>query len=301
MIKYQKWILKNTYSLEGKLVLFVGATGTIGKALLKDLLFLRAKIIMGARNLEKAQKLKEEMLLFFPKADINVLYLDLSNLESIDTFQAEIDKNYNKIDYFINNAGVYHLPSSTSAQGYEIHFATNTLGSFYLTKKIAYDLREDAKIIYTGSLSYKFNEIDFNDIQALNQKSKIKIYGLTKQIMMLNAMALKDHTANTKITINVCHPGIVPTALFRSHGKMFKIFVMPLMRLIFQSPERSALSLLAAMFMKTNIGEWVGPRGLFGVWGYPKVSKLKKKMKNKELYEKCYSICNNLIMKQNVR
>ena len=145
-MKYDKWIDKNTHLLTNQLAILVGATGSIGKEVVDYLLQLKAKVVIGARNLGKAEALKNQLLLKYPDAKIYIEYLDVSSLESIDKFQLEIDKKYQKADIFINNSGVYHLPKSLSKDGYEIHFATNTLGNYYLAKKILYDLKENAKI-----------------------------------------------------------------------------------------------------------------------------------------------------------
>ena len=135
MRNYEKWIKNNTHLLTNQIAIVVGGTGSIGKEIIDYLLYLKAKVIIAARNVNKAEGIKKQFLLKYPDAKIYVEYLDLSNLESIDKFQLEIDKKYPKADIFINNAGVYHLPKSLSKDGYEIHFATNTLGNFYLAKR----------------------------------------------------------------------------------------------------------------------------------------------------------------------
>ena len=95
--------------------------------------------------------------------------------KSIDKFQLEIDKKYPKADIFINNAGVYHLPKSLSKDGYEIHFATNTLGNYYLAKKIIYDMKVNSKMIFVSSLAANFNSIDFKAGYNSPENSGIKI------------------------------------------------------------------------------------------------------------------------------
>ena len=57
MLKYQKWINKNTHSLKGKTVLIVGGTGSIGRKVINYLLALDANVIVAARNVLKAKEL----------------------------------------------------------------------------------------------------------------------------------------------------------------------------------------------------------------------------------------------------
>ena len=175
MSGYDKWIKKNTHLLTNQLAIVIGATGSIGKEIVDYLLMLKAKVIIGARNLDKAEALKNQLLLKYPDAKIYIEHIDISSLESIDNFQLEVDRKYQKADIFINNSGVYHLQKSLSKDGYEMHFATNTLGNYYLAKKIIYDLKENAKMIFVSSLAANFYKINFSDFQSLHTKNKMKV------------------------------------------------------------------------------------------------------------------------------
>lgn len=296
MQKYEKWLNENTHLLTNQLVIVIGATGSIGKAVVDYLLYLKAKVVIGARNVDKALAFKKQMLLKYPSAYIDVEYIDLADLESIDKFQLNIDSKYQKADIFINNSGVYHLPLSYSKDGYEIHFATNALGSYYLSKKIIYDLKMHAKMIFVSSLSAKFTEIDFNDIESLHVKNKMKIYARTKQIMNLSVVGLKEELKEHSIDVNLVHPGVCATDLFKkSHSKLFMKTIYPLMKIVFHSPNKAALSIIKGMFESTNEEEWIGPKGLFNVSGYPKKLKLSKRNYNKEKREKIKEIMDNMI------
>ena len=176
MQKYEKWINKNTHLLTNQLAIVVGGTGTIGKEVVDYLLKLKAKVIIGARNIKKAEAFKKQMLLKYPNAYLSVEYVDLSNLKSIDDFQLNIDSKYQKADIFINICGIYHMPKTLSNDGYEIHFATNTLGSYYLSKKILFDMKINSKMVFVSSLSAHFYDIDFNDIQSIHCKNKMKVF-----------------------------------------------------------------------------------------------------------------------------
>ena len=296
MSGYDKWINKNTHLLTNQLAIVIGATGSIGKEIVDYLLMLKAKVIIGARNLDKAEALKNQLLLKHPDAKIYIEHIDISSLESIDNFQLEVDRKYQKADIFINNSGVYHLQKSLSKDGYEMHFATNTLGNYYLAKKIIYDLKENAKMIFVSSLAANFYKINFSDFQSLHTKNKMKVYGISKRIMMANAITLKNSLENSSIDVNITHPGICATELFtKSHSKLFNIFVYPLMKIVFHSPKKAALNIIKAIFVETDENEWVAPRGLFGAWGYPKVLKIKKIICDENIREQVSDITADMI------
>ena len=299
-MKYKKWLDKNTHLLTNQLAIVIGGTGSIGKEVVDILLYLKAKVVIGARNVEKATALKKQMLLKYPDAIIDVLYIDLSDLASIDNFQLAIDSKYHKADIFINNCGVYHLPKSLSKDGYEIHFATNALGNYYLTKKIVYDMKMNSKMIFVSSLSANFYRLDFNDIECLHCKNRMRVYGNSKSIMTTNCVGFKEEFVNNNIDINIVHPGICATELFeKSHSKFFMAVVYPLMKFLFHSPKKAALTIIAGIFTQTKKNEWIGPRGPFSYYGYPKVKKLNKKLCNEELVKKLDVILSGMIKKHN--
>ncbi len=298
MGKYEKWIDKNTHLLTNQLAIVIGATGTIGKEIVNYLLQLKAKVVIGARNVSKAEGMKNQMLLKYPDAKIYIEYIDISSLESIDKFQLEIDRKYQKADIFINNSGIYHLPKSLSKDGYEIHFATNTLGSYYLAKKILYDLKENAKMIFVSSMAANFYKIDFNDFQSSHCKNKMKVYGISKRIMMANTISLKKALKEYSIDVNIVHPGICATELFtKSHSKFFNKLIYPLMKLVFHSPKKAALNIIKGIFIETNVDELIVPNGLFHVWGYPKVVRMKKSLYDETVIEQVSTITKDMILK----
>ena len=298
MRKYEKWIKNNTHLLKNQLAIVVGGTGSIGKEIVDYLLLLKSKFIIAARNINKAETLKSQLMLKYPDAKIYVEYLDISDLESIDKFQLEIDKKYPKADIFINNAGVYHLPKSLSKDGYEIHFATNTLGNFYLSKKILYDMKENAKMVFVSSLSANFFKINFKDVQQLHCNNKMKIYALSKRFMIANTVAFKKSLTGHSIDVNIVHPGVCATELFtKSHSKLFNTIAYPLMKVLFHSPKKAGLNIIKGLFVETKEDEWIVPGGLFGVWGYPKIAKMKKNLYEKDVIEQASSVTNDMIIK----
>ena len=295
MDKYEKWFNENTHLLTNELAIVVGATGSIGKEVVEYLLKLKAKVIIAARNIKKAEALKNQLLLKYPNAKIYIEYLDVSSLESIDNFQLEIDKKYPKADIFINNSGVYLLPKQITKEGHEIHFATNALGNYYLAKKIIFDLKENAKMVFVSSLSANFYKINFKDFQSLHVKNKTKIYALSKTIMMANTIGIKNEIGNG-IDINIVHPGVCATELFsKSHSKFFMKIIYPIMKLVFHSPKKAALTIIKGLFSETKTNEWITPGGLFEVWGYPKVSKMKKSLYSPNIVNQTETITNDII------
>ena len=85
-MKYQKWLDKNIDDLTNKIIIVTGATSGIGKYEALYFAYKGAKVIMACRNIEKAIKVKEELLNEVPGAYFDIIKLDLSDLSSIDDF-----------------------------------------------------------------------------------------------------------------------------------------------------------------------------------------------------------------------
>ena len=70
-----------------------------------------------------------------PSADIKLLKLDLSSLQSVRHFAKELSQLESKVDILINNAGVAICPEWQTEDGFEMQFGTNHLG-YYFHKNI---------------------------------------------------------------------------------------------------------------------------------------------------------------------
>lgn len=102
-------------------------------------------VIAGNRNMQKADKIKQETInellnmkhLNLKKNDLLKRYillkLDLSSLQSIKQFVIEFNKLNINLNCLINNAAVGTLPNYTlTKDGFEMLFAVNHLGLVYI-------------------------------------------------------------------------------------------------------------------------------------------------------------------------
>ena len=92
-------------------------------------------MVIGARNLEKADEAVADILDTVPEGSVEVVPLDLGSLASIDSFAAQVMEAYPEIDLLFNNAGVMATPEWTTEDGFEAQFGINHLGHFYLTPR----------------------------------------------------------------------------------------------------------------------------------------------------------------------
>lgn len=269
--RYQKWIDKNVFLKKGVTIAVTGSTSGIGKALSFYLSRFDVNLILIGRNKERLNNLIKEIDVFNAKIETHVC--DYSNKESVKSFLEFIKTR--KIDIFYNNAGIYHQPLEL-IDGLDQTFLIDFLIPSMFAKEL-FKANPNCKVINTSSISYRYKKFDKNDIQGLKIKDKTKRYGFIKRLLMMEATYLFS-LGNKDL---LAHPGISYTGLFDKRNKAYKkgfyVFVSPLMKLMFMSPEKASLSLLYAASENVEIPIYhhIGPKGLFHSWGYPSVQKIK--------------------------
>lgn len=106
-----------------------------------------------------------------------------------------------------------------TADGFENQMATNYIGHFALSGLLMPLLTgtRDSRVVTLSSLSYKWAEIDFDDLQARNGYSKRKAYGQSKRACLMFAYALQRRLSavgHQAISVTA-HPGLSKTNLDR--------------------------------------------------------------------------------------
>ncbi|VEU24218.1 DEKNAAC105469 [Brettanomyces naardenensis] len=221
---------KDYPDLSGKVFLVTGGASGIGNAVVKKLLGKNAKVwILGRRQavLDKCvSDLKEE----FPKAQLDTVLADLSDLPTIKPAAELFLKKETKLNGIIHNAGVMNPPEGAkSKQGYEIQLGTNDIGPFLLQEflddlVIATAKKEPAntvRILWVSSMGHYFaaeGGVNWDDINYEKEKAGwTTVYGQSKAIdIYLSYMWAKKHPGSGVVSIS-CHPGLLNTELDRYH------------------------------------------------------------------------------------
>ena len=184
-------------------------------------------------------------------------------------------------DYLIFNAGAYHVPRYTTSVGHDNVFQINFLAPYYMVRTLLPTIKErNGRIVAVGSIAHNYSHIDLDDIEFLTRKESSKVYGNAKRFLMFSLFGLdKDNT------VTIAHPGITLTNITAHYPKVIYALIKHPMKVIFMSPRRASLSILAAMVQDGGKDEWFGP-SLFDIWGLPK-----KKLLNTCSAEEAAEIC----------
>ena len=278
--KTVNWINKLNISLNGKTVLVTGSNSGVGYKTVETALYLGADVIMACRNIKKAEAAKEELIKDYPGASIRILELDLSDLSSIDSFTQNIINHKIDIDIFVNNAGTFHK-SGVTKDGFENVLGTNFFAVYYLSEKILPYLETlSHKVIYCNTISvvHKLAKIDYEDFYFTKKYNHFAVYARSKLCLAKYSYELSERYANSNIKVCMIHPGISVTPLgANAFGETVKKLAK-VMKGVFNSPEKSSLSLFYIISKDIPAGTIVGPH-ILEAWGYPKENSVRKCVK----------------------
>lgn len=267
-MKTDVWMKQNMPSLKNKNVAISGATGGIGQELCRHLASLGANLLLLDRNSERSNAWIEKLKVEFPSLNAQHLRLDLSDFDTVKTVTEELQKS--TPDYLIFNAGAYHVPRYTTSVGHDNVFQINFLAPFYMARMLLPAMKErGGRIVAVGSIAHNYSHIDLKDMEFLTRTQSSKVYGNAKRFLMFSLFGLDESE-----TVAIAHPGITLTNITAHYPKLIYALIKHPMKVIFMSPRRASLSILAAMVQDAKKNEWFGP-ALFDIWGLPKKKLLK--------------------------
>ena len=285
-MKYKKYLDK-LESIEGKTFIVTGANSGLGYQTTLDLAYKKARVIMACRNVDKAQLAKEKILLEVKDAKLDIYRYDQGNFKSIDKFVNEINNNFSHIDGLVCNAGVYYPKANyKTADGFELTFGTNYLGTYYLLKKINPLLEKSkAKVVIVTSLTGAFasKKTKIKDNEKLGRN---KIYGYSKYCLSRLCYELDQKSENVEYFLT--HPGICQTNIISSDQTGLPSFISKaghyFLYIFVHHANKPCSTSLLALTTKDNQKKFIKPRGPFAISGLPTRKKFPK-YSNKEVVE----------------
>ncbi|CAD8045258.1 unnamed protein product [Paramecium primaurelia] len=252
-------ICKIRKDMTGKVILITGGNAGIGAEAAKKLGEMGADIIIGCRDLYKAQQILDQIKSQSrANQKLVMLKLDLTDLRDIDTFVQQFKAlNIQHIDILINNAGIMAPKEyKISKQGFELQFGTNHIGHFYLTQKLLPFLRnsQNPRLVNVSSMAHKSSDgFDLNDLDCKrfsnsslwSTRYTMKAYSYSKLCNILHAM---EFSKKYGIPAYSLHPGVVRTELFNEiYGgwrKIIYFLIYPFWWFFTKSPEQGAQTTL---------------------------------------------------------
>ncbi|KAJ4357425.1 uncharacterized protein N0V89_002000 [Didymosphaeria variabile] len=208
--------------LVGKVVVITGCSSGIGIETARALSLTGAKLLLTARNLEKAKTALEGIL---EPGRIELVEMDNTSLESVRTAAKTIlMKSNNQVNILINNAGIMALQKlEKTKDGFEMQFGVNHLAHFLLFQLLKPALLASATPEFSSRVvnlsssahhvaginesgNYNFEKTDYNDFVAYGQSKTANIY-MTNEI--------ERRYGSRGLHATSVHPGMITTPLMQ--------------------------------------------------------------------------------------
>jgi NAD(P)-dependent dehydrogenase (short-subunit alcohol dehydrogenase family) len=289
-MKQKKWDSENISDQKGKVVIVTGSSSGLGYETAKVLANKNATVIVAVRNEVKGNAAVEKIKVDNPIADIQVMLVDLSNLESVHKFSENFKKKFKKLDLLINNAGVMNPPYTKTKDGFELQFGTNHLGHFALTGLLIELIKKtpNSRIVNVSSTSHKIGKLNFDDLNWETRRyNTFRSYGDSKLANLYFTKELQKRldSQSTGVIVASAHPGGTATELAR-HSLFFRILSS-----FVQNSKMGALpTLYAAVAPDVQGNDYIGPGGFQEIAGYPRKVESTKRAKRDDVAENLWDV-----------
>ncbi|CAB3260822.1 unnamed protein product [Arctia plantaginis] len=242
--------------LEGKTALVTGGTAGMGLEIAKDLAHRGARVIVACPFIEEGTNARKEIVKETENENVVFKHLDLSSVDSIRTFAADVLTNENRLDMLINNAGVGHVQDSQTKDHMHFIMQVNYYGSFLLTLLLLPLLLktgkpdEPSRILLTSSVLHNLGQIDVENINRTNYWYRLQIYCNSKLCLVLFGNELAKRLKGTSVVVNTIDPGAVGTRIFDSGSRVLGFFLKLFINAFFKNTWQGAQTALHVMLDK---------------------------------------------------
>ncbi|KAK7086168.1 hypothetical protein SK128_025587 [Halocaridina rubra] len=224
----QSGVCRSTRRLDGKTAIVTGSSSGIGKETARDLAKRGARVILACRNVQKAQRVADDIINTTGNSNVVVKKVDTSDLSSVRNFAKEIIDTEKALHILVNNAGILGPDKKEfTKDGLELTMATNHFGHFLLTNMLLGLLKSSApsRVVTVSSLAHKWVKSDLDDINYERQAydGSLNVYAQTKLCNVLFTVELADRLRGTGVTANCAHPGVVTTQIASNKKDRFNI------------------------------------------------------------------------------
>jgi NAD(P)-dependent dehydrogenase (short-subunit alcohol dehydrogenase family) len=231
--------------MKDKVILITGATSGIGKSAGFGLAKTGAVVVIVARDKNKGEKVRQEIIEQSGNKNIHLLVSDLSLMRSVRGLAEEFKNKFDRLDVLINNAGGIFGKRILTEEGLEYTFALNHIAYFLLTNLLLDILKKSApsRIINVASEGHRFHGIDLENLQGEKGYSGLRAYDQSKLCNILFTYELSRRLEETGVTANCLHPGMVDSNFGSTASFWFRLLVK-IGKPILITPERAARAII---------------------------------------------------------
>ena len=263
--------LNDLPSLDGKRVMITGASSGLGFATAVELARRGAHVIMAVRSGIPLKGEKVRSLSGSKKVDM--IHMDLSDLESLESFTEELKEKFGPIDIIVCNAAMVAKNSRAVKQGLDEMFVVNYFAKFLLAKQLTgSSLLNQAgpdlpRIIFVASESHRnasdYDWDGFGSYQPYGIKQSVAMYGYYKLLLLTMASELSrrlNQDGKVQCSVFALCPGPVNSNIAREAPRLFQPLLKLVFGVFFRSPKiacRPVIYLAASKELEDSTGNYM--------------------------------------------
>lgn len=138
------------HALRDRTIVVTGATSGLGLATAHGVLDLGGRVVLVARNEEKAARVGADLAAAHPGAEIETVLADLADLDDVRRAATELS-SLGPLHALVHNAGLMPPERTESPQGHELTMAVHVLGPVLMTDLLRPALAPGARVILVTS------------------------------------------------------------------------------------------------------------------------------------------------------
>ncbi|KAL1428670.1 hypothetical protein MTO96_003020 [Rhipicephalus appendiculatus] len=247
----------NDDSLEGKTIVVTGGSNGLGRTLCLELARRGARVVIACRT-----RLRRDSTAFFLREktgsfNFRVMYMDLTNLESIREFAKELIASEERLDCIVNNAAIMTGRDFT-ADGIDLMMGVNYVGHFFLTTLLIDKLRSTpggiARVINVVCGGFRNGHMadleDMEDKRVRHEYDYRTVYRSSKLGLYLFNKELARRYRPFDVAAFCVDPGLIATSLYKNLPGFQGRFMHTFARIMFRTTEEAVQSVLYAVIAR---------------------------------------------------
>ena len=189
-----------------KVVVITGASSGIGAATTRELAKQHAKLVIGARRLDRLNELKAE----FPDENIVTQKVDVTNFDEVRALIDTAKKEFGRVDVLYNNAGVMPVNAleNRARDEWQRILDVNVMGV----------LNGIAAVLPTMIEQKSGHIIATDSVAGHVVVPNLAVYNGSKFAVRAIMEGLRQEQHNNNIRTTIVSPGSVATELYKSIG-----------------------------------------------------------------------------------